>query len=154
MTQKYVAIVGAMFILLSIQCARKHTEMDALLNLPQKEQEETFKKFPLAKQVDIYVQAMYVEPPQTRYASYLASNGKQVVPFLLSRLQEERSDTVKAHLFLAFQVMHERYYSLAKESDVLEDLRRTILGMSDNYRRQEAEDYLKTILHEPGAQSL
>lgn len=152
MSHKYFAILCAMFMLLSVQCAREHSDMDTLLGLPLKEQEEMFKAFPLAKQVDVYLQAMYVEPPQTRYAAYLASNGKQVVPFLLDRLRNEKNDTAKAHLFKALQVMHERYYSLARESAVHENLRTTILGMTDNYRRQEAEDCLKTILQQPGAQ--
>src|SRR5687768_419712 len=154
MSNKYFVVVVSVFMLVSMQCARKHSEMDTLLNLPMKEQEETFKQFPLAKQVDVYVQAMYVEPSQTRYASYLASNGKQVVPFLIDRLRKETSDTVKAHLFFAFQVMHEKYYSLTRESDVLEVLKTTSRAMTDNYRRQEAEGYLKTILQNPGTQSL
>src|ERR671914_691198 len=107
MLRKYFVVVVSLGMLLSIQCARKRSEMDTLLDLPMREQEETFKRFPLATQVDVYVQAMYVEPPQTRYASYLASNGKQVVPFLLDRLRKEKSDTAKAHLFFAFQVLHE-----------------------------------------------
>lgn len=151
MSHRYI-VVCVIFLFFSVQCAREHSEMDTLLNLPMKEQEENFKNFPLSKQVDVYVQAMYVEPPQTRYADYLASNGKQALPFLIDRLREEKSDTAKAFLFYAFEVMHEKYYSLSNEKDVLESLKTTIIGMSDNYRRQQAEGYLKTILGQPGAQ--
>jgi hypothetical protein len=126
--------------------------MDVLLNLPMKEQEESFKKFPLAKQVDVYVEAMYVEPPQTRYAGYLASNGRQVLPFLMDRLRKEKSDTAKTFLLYAFEVIHQKHYSLTKEGGVREDLKTAISGMSDTYRRQQAEEYLKTILEQPGAQ--
>jgi hypothetical protein len=151
MSHRYFAAV-IILMLFSVQCAREHSEMDILLNLPMKEQEENFKKFPLSKQVDVYIQAMYVEPPQTRYADYLASNGKQVLQFLIDRLKQEKSDTAKAFLFFAFEVMHEKYYSLSKEKEVLESLKTTSIGMSDNYRRKQAEGYLKTILEQPGAQ--
>ena len=60
-------------------------EYKKLFFLPQEQQEERFKQFPLDKQVDIYTYAMYVEPPLTRYAGYLGGSGKKVLPVLLAR---------------------------------------------------------------------
>jgi hypothetical protein len=94
-------------------------EYKNLFRLPLDQQEQRFKQFPLDKQVDIYVRAMYVEPPLTRYATYIASNGKEVLPYLLARLKNEKSDTAKVHLFYAFTVIHERYYSLTNENSTL-----------------------------------
>ena len=78
-------------------------EYKKLFYLPQEQQEERFKQFSLAKQVDVYLYAMYVEPPLTRYAQYLGRSGKKVVPVLLARLGTEESDTAKAHLIYALK---------------------------------------------------
>lgn len=39
------------------------TEYKRLFYLPEEQQEERFKQLPLDKQVDVYLYAMYVEPP-------------------------------------------------------------------------------------------
>lgn len=121
-----------------------------LFDLPESQQEEKFKQFPLEKQVDIYTYAMYGEPPQTRYATYLGSNGKKVLPYLLRRLEAEKSDTAKAHLLYAFKEIHERHYSLKNEPDMVETLRRIVTAMKDEYRRRQCTEYLKTIEESPG----
>ena len=121
-----------------------------LFYLPQQQQEERFKQYPLEKQVEIYTYAMYVEPPLTRYATYLGSNGKKVLPFLLRQLEAEKSDTGKAHLIFAFEEIHERHYSLKNEPETVESLRRVISTMKDEYRRNQCMQYLKTIEEGPG----
>lgn len=121
-----------------------------LFYLPQQQQEEAFKQFPLEKQVDIYTYAMYVEPPLTRYATYLGSNGKKVLPFLLKKLEAEKDDTGKAHLIYAFKEIHARHYSLRNEHETLETLRRSISTMKDEYRKNQCIEYLKTIEASPG----
>lgn len=75
--------------------------------LPSHEQEARFKEFPLKKQVDVYVHAMYIEPPRTEYLRYLARNGKRVIPVILARLEVEKNDNVKANLISVFKEMHE-----------------------------------------------
>lgn len=126
------------------------TEYRNLFDLPESQQEEKFKQFPLEKQVDIYTYAMYREPPQTRYATYLGSNGKKVLPYLLRRLEVEKSDTAKADLIYAFKEIHERHYSLKNEPDTVESLRRIVTAMKDEYWRRRSIEYLKTIEESPG----
>jgi hypothetical protein len=128
-------------------------EYRELFHLPQDQQEERFAQFSLEKQVDIYTYAMYVEPPLTRYATYLAKNGKKVLPYLLRRLEAEKSDTAKAHLIYAFKEIHERHYSLKNEHDTVESLRRVIAAMKDEYRRRQCVEYLKIIEDRPGFDS-
>jgi len=125
-------------------------EYKDLFYLPQEQQEERFKEFPLEKQVDVYTYAMYVEPPLTRYATYLARNGKSVLPFLLTRLEAEKSDTAKAHLVYAFKETHERSYSLRNEKEIVGSLKRVVGNMTDQYRKKECEQYLKAIEESPG----
>jgi hypothetical protein len=145
------AIVLAVFVTFDFQCGtQNHSEINVLLDMPMKQQEETFKQFSLEKQVDVYIEAMYVEPPQTRYASYLGSNGKNVLPFLAKRLEQEKSDTAKAYIVFAFKVIHEKYYSLSEEGQLLESIRAAIRLMKDGYRKQESNEYLSDILASPG----
>jgi len=54
-------------------------EYKDLFYLPQEQQEEKFKQFPLDKQVDIYMYAMYVEPPLTTYAEYLHADFEMII---------------------------------------------------------------------------
>ena len=125
-------------------------EYKKLFYLPQQRQEERFKQFPLEKQVDIYIYAMYVEPPLTRYAEYLGGNGKQVLPVLLARLEAEESDTAKAHLIYAFREIHERHYSLRTEKNMVDSITNVVSNMKDKYRKKQSEEYLKVIKVSPG----
>jgi hypothetical protein len=140
-----VAVCGC-----SLHGSETPREYKELFYLPLEQQEKRFKQFPLDKQVDIYVRAMYVEPPLTRYASYLASNGKDVLPFLAARLEAEKSETAKAHLFYAFRMIHEHTYSLKNDESTLKLLEREIVAMSDQYRKNQCEAYLKAISDTPG----
>jgi len=151
MRDRFLSIFVLVFLTLGFQCGRKNdSEIKRLLDLPMEEQERTFKGFSLSKQVDVYVDAMYVEPPQTRYASYLASNGKEVLPVLMIKLQEAKSDTVKAYLIYVFKVMHQDYYSLSNESEIVKALKESVRGFKDSYRKAEAEEYLTDIIEKPG----
>jgi len=94
--------------------------------------------------------AMYVEPPLTRYATYLADNGKKVLPFLVRRLEAEKSDTAKSHLIHAFKEIHERHHSLRNEKETVDFLEQVISNMTDEYRKNECEEYLKAIKESPG----
>ena len=125
-------------------------EYKKLFYLPQEQQEERFKQFPLEKQVDIYIYAMYVEPPLTRYAGYLGGNGERVLPVLLARLEAEDSDTTKAHLIYAFEEIHQRYYSLRTQKQTVDSISRVVTNMKDQYRKKQSEEYLKAIKESPG----
>ena len=126
------------------------SEYKELFTLPLDQQEQRFKQFPLDEQVEIYLRAMYVEPPLTRYASYIGSNGQKVLPVLLARLEREPSDTAKAHLFYAFKVIHEQYYSLRNENSTVHSLENVWANMQDQYRKNQCERYLRAIRENPG----
>ena len=100
--------------------------------------------------MDIYIYAMYVEPPLTRYAGYLGGSGKNLLPVLLARLEAEESDTAKAHLIYAFQEIHERHYSLRTEKNTVDSITRVVSNMKDEYRKKQSEEYRKVIKESPG----
>lgn len=125
-------------------------EYKELFSLPSHEREVRFKEFPLDKQVDAYVYAMYVEPPLTEFIRYLASNGKPVIPHILTRLEVEKSDTAKVNLIYVFQEMHEYHVSLKNEVSTITTLERIVSNMSDEYNKKKAEEYLRSIKTSPG----
>jgi hypothetical protein len=125
-------------------------EYRELFRLPEPQREARFKEIPIEKQVDAYTYAMYVEPPLTQFASYLASNGQKAVPSILARLEIEKSDTSKADLIDVLKEMHEHHSSLQNEEATIMSLERIISNMTNQYHKKRAEDYLKTIKNSPG----
>ncbi len=125
-------------------------EYAKFLDLPSREQEARFKEFPIDKQVDLYVHAMYVEPPKTVFVRYLASNGKRAIPHILARLEREQSDTAKANLIYVFKEMHEYHVSLRNEGDTITALERVVGNMGDDYNKRKAEEYLQAVKRTPG----
>jgi hypothetical protein len=126
------------------------TEYRKFFALPSYEQEARFKEFPLEKQVDVYVHAMYIEPPRTEYRRYLARNRKRVIPVILARLDVEKSDAVKANLISVLTEMHEYQVSLRNEGKTIEALERIVANMSDDYNKRKAREYLDAIKNTPG----
>lgn len=144
-----------LFLLISLSClqqcgSKTPPEYKELFQLPEQQREARFKQFSIEKQVDIYTYAMYVEPPLTEFARYVANNERKAIPFLLARLKEEKSDTSKAHLIYVFKEMHEYHYSLKDERETVVSLERVIGDMKDEYRKKQCEEYLKTIKETSG----
>ena len=125
-------------------------EYETLFRLPSHEREAKFKQFPIEKQVDVYIYAMYVEPPKTEFLRYLASNGEKAVPFLLARLEIEKSDTRKAILVNVFEEIHRYYASLRNDEATITVLERIVSNMKDDYNRKKAEESVAVVKNTPG----
>jgi hypothetical protein len=130
------------------QCGNETpTEYRKLFRLPVEQQAKEFKKYPLETQLDIYLHAMQgVEPPATQFAEFLASNGKQVIPLLLNRLKAEERDKFRYYFISVFDEMHESYFNLKDEKEVVETIRTTISKMKDPDYLELCEIFLKKIL--------
>lgn len=125
-------------------------EYKRIFDLPRGQQKTEFRKLPLDDQVDMYVYAMYREPPDKLYVDFLASNGKEVIPYLLRRLEVEKGDYARTALIRVFRDMHQKYYNLQAEHDVAAALRRESAKIKDASWREESEGYIDSILKEPG----
>jgi hypothetical protein len=121
-----------------------------LFRQPSHEREARFKAFPIEKQVDVFTYAMYVEPPLTEFTEYLASNGQKAIPFILARLEVEKSTTLKGDLIYVLKEMHEYHFNLKNEHATITSLERIISNISDEYDKKRAEDYLRRIKNSPG----
>lgn len=127
-------------------------EYRRLFRLPRKQQAEEFKKYPLEQQVDIYIYAIQgAEPPATQFGDFLASNGKKVIPLVLKRLKEEKSDRVRLYLIEVLYSMHTEYCRLKDEKEVVETIRAVISDMKDATYKRLCELSLKAILEQPGS---
>jgi len=136
-----------------MQCGN-HTppEYRRLFALPVQQQALEFKKYPLDQQLDIYVHAIEdVEPPATQFGTFLAANGKKVIPLLLNKLKEEKSDRRRFYLIAVFYQMHTEHCSLKDEREVVETISAVIREMKDSTYRGLCEVYLKAIREQPGA---
>jgi hypothetical protein len=125
-------------------------EYKRIFDLPSDQQRVEFRKLPLDKQLDMFRYAIFREPPSIQYVNFLASDGKQVIPNLLQRLREEKSDYARAMLIRVFREMHEEYYNLHNENDVIDILKRESGAIRDSTWREESEKYIKSILERPG----
>lgn len=125
-------------------------EYKRIFDLPGSQQEGEFKKLPLDKQVDMYIYAMYSEPPDKIYVDYLASNGKDVIPHLLRRIEDEKGDYARTALVHVFRDMHRKYYNLRDEPEIIATLKRESAKIRDDLWREESENYVKYILEQPG----
>lgn len=136
-----------------IQCGNDTPPKYArLFRLPTDQQQlEELKKYSLEQQIDIYIYAMQREPPSTQFAGFLASNGKKVIPLLLKRLKEERSEHIKVDFIRVFADMHTDYCSLKDDKEVIETIRGVISGMKDPFYKDWGETELKLILEQSGS---
>ena len=125
-------------------------EYNRIFELPSDQQRVEFRKLPLDKQLDMFRYAIFREPPSIQYVNFLASDGREVLPQLLQRLREEKNDYAKAMLIRVFREMHEEYYNLRSEDDIIDILKRESGTIRDSTWREESEKYIKSILERPG----
>ena len=144
----YLLLIG-----FSQQCGEEMpTEYQALFRLPSHEREARFREFPLEKQVDVYIYAMYVEPPMTEFLRYLASNGEAAIPYLIARLETETSDTRKKNLIYVFEEMHRYHVSLSDKRKTVTTLEGIVSNMKDDYNKKKAQEALAVLKTTPGVQ--
>ena len=114
--------------------------------LPFEQQHEEMRRLPTDKQIDIYLVGMsYVHPPQVGLADDIAKKGREAIPFLVKRINEEKLDTRRADLMYVLQLMHHTHYDLRDERDVLQQLKSVAAEMKDPYEKARAEAILRDL---------
>jgi hypothetical protein len=120
-------------------------------DLSPEQQHAQMKKFPIDKQVDYYLIGMgYVHPPKMGLAEDIAEQGKEALPYLTKRLQEERDDGNREDIIYIFKEMSLFHYDLRNEKEVLRVLNETIATMKDPWK-QRSQETLNEILAGRGA---
>jgi len=135
-----------LFACLFSSCNRIPKEYREFLDLSPAQQREAMKKLPPNRRIDFYLAGMrYVEPPQIELADDIAREGKPVLPILVQRLREEKDETNQLDIMFVFEAMHQRFYRLNQEPDIVNLLRKTTDGMKDSWHKQRGEEILKYI---------
>ena len=76
---------------------------------------------------------------------------EKVIPILLRRLKEEKSDRVRFRLVEVFYRMHMEYCSLKDQVEVIKAIRAIISEMEDTSHQSLFELSFEAILGQPGA---
>jgi hypothetical protein len=116
--------------------------------LPPERQHAEFRRFPIDKQIDFYLYSMNREPPDTSFADDIARRGKEVIPFLLARLQNERAEYRQYDIIFIFEVMHRNHNSLGDEEEAIRTIEEVVARMRDSYWRRMAQRSLDVIKRE------
>jgi len=112
--------------------------------MPANEREAKFRTYPIDKQVDLFLCGMDLEPPHSGYAAYIAEGGEKNIPYLLQRLEAERSEITQLHLIDIFTVLAIKGH-LHGRQDVLVRLEQVVSRMKYEPIRQKALEYLDEI---------
>lgn len=119
-------------------------EYKLFFSMPEKDQCKVFKTYPLETQYSIALTAFArTEPPDSRFYFIIASRGKEVVPFLLSQVENDKDEFNKKQGITILKIMSIYYLKLNDNKEVLEKIRLIISKMSDStikyYSNQELE---------------
>ena len=128
-------------------CQQVPPEYEVFLKLPQDEQRAKMRALPIDKQIDYYLAGThYVHPPLLGLGDVIAGEGKEAIPVLMKRLEEEKKDSNKMDLMLVFRSMHYFYYDLRDEKDVIELLKKVAANMETPEDKTRAEEIVKDIV--------
>jgi len=114
--------------------------------LPLAEQDREIQKYPLDKQVDLYLSGVRViRPPPIGLAYPIAKSGPAAVPGLLRRLRQAQDEVDQLFIIYVFEKMAKFYYPLKDNTDVVTSVREVVARMQDPLWRRESEASLRVI---------
>ena len=142
-------ILIATLALFTTGCAHLSDDTTRFFDQDVERQHEEFRTLPIERQYELYRAGILAwHPPHTRFAVDLASRGEEVVPFLLTKLEEERWDHMKERIILVLRVMTRIYgVELHKDDAVMLTLEDTVTSMVDPFYRQQSAYSLRQIAH-------
>jgi len=112
------------------------------LNLEQRHRE--FRTYPIDKQLDVYLCAMRVEPPDTSLANDIADRGSEAIPLVLARMKSVKSEVEQEILIQVMEASAERGY-LRNRKDVVAEISNVIDSMKISQVRERSLESLKQI---------
>jgi hypothetical protein len=103
---------------------RAKPEYERIFGLPYNQQMAEFHKLSPENQVEMYLYAVYGEPPAYQYVDYLARGGERVVPPIMARLEADEDEYTKSALAMVLARMHrKRYYDLTTHPEIIDRLK-------------------------------
>jgi len=122
--------------------AEKHREF---FNLFITDRHRQFRTLPADQQVDIYIEAMRIHPPDLAFAHDIAeTTGGAAVPVIIARLRAERDEAVQCHLLFILEEMAAPY-GVTFDSKTVALATEVVGRMKHKYTRQRGRKSLAAI---------
>ena len=112
------------------------------LNLEQRHRD--FRSYPIDKQLDVYLCAIKVEPPDESFANDIADRGTEAIPFVVAKLKSAKSEVEQESLIHVLEVLSDRGY-LRNRKDVVAEISNVIDSMRISQIRESSLESLKKI---------
>jgi hypothetical protein len=125
-------------------CGERPQECTEFLDLPRQQRESQFKSYSVEKQIDMYLCARKVEPPQLGFAYDIADGGENAVPIVVQKLKATDKEIDQQDLIYVLEVMSDRGL-LRGRKDVIADISDVIDKMKISQAKQSSLESLKKI---------
>ncbi|MGH7934092.1 MAG: hypothetical protein ACREQN_13145 [Candidatus Binataceae bacterium] len=103
------------------------------------------RNYPLAEQLEIYLNGDGPDSTDYNLEDAVASNGAEIVPLVVARLRQSKSDLTRLDLMSLLLHVSPKYDDLRKDSALLANLRLVASSVKDPYWRQSAMDSISQL---------
>jgi hypothetical protein len=149
---KMMLVLLWMFLMLH-GCGQRPQECRDVVDVPREQGYAKFRSYPLEKQLDVYLCAMHLEPPDMGLADEIAERGDTAIPTVMQKLKTADREIDQEDLIYLFEVMSDRGL-LRGRQDVIQDIARVIDNMKITQLKQRSKERLKKIEIANGMKSL
>ena len=125
-------------------CEQRSPECREVINVSREQGYPKFRSYSLEKQLDVYLCAMRVEPPDVGLASEIAKNGESALPTVLQRLRTTEREIDQQELIYLLEVMSDQGL-LRGRKDVIADINNVVDNMKIPQVKQYCEEKVKRI---------
>jgi hypothetical protein len=125
-------------------CEQRPQECRDVIDVPREQGYAKFRTYPLEKQLDVYLCAMHVEPPDMGLANEIAERGDSTIPAVMQKLKTSETEIDQEDLIYLLEVMSERGL-LRGRKDVIAAIAQAIDSMKISQVKQRSEERLKKI---------
>lgn len=145
---KMIIVVLFQFILLSCVffrgCEERSQECRDVIDVPRAQGYAKFETYPIPKQLDVYLCAMRIEPPDLGLADLIAKRGENAIPIVVQRLKSANREIDQEDMIYLLEIMSDRGL-LRGRKDVIAEISDTIDSMKISQVKQSSLDRLKRI---------
>ena len=113
-------------------------------SLPVRERLKVIRTYKLEEQLNLYLQGMRREPPDSGLADVVAGNGREIIPLALQRLDREYTDLDRSSLLYLLSQAG-TCYEVRKDATSLTAIKNAVASMKTPAGKDEAEESLKKI---------
>ena len=139
-----IMLVLLLMLLVLRGCAQRPQECRDVIDVPREQGYAKFRSYPLEKQLDVYLCAMHVEPPDMGLADEIAERGDSAIPTVIQKLKTAEREIDQEDLIYLFEVMSD-HGLLRGRTDVIAEITQVIDNMKISQVKQRSEERLTKI---------